>query len=71
MRRKSQTTLAIPWRWPRPYNISRNTISDLGNTACGTWKGRYVCSPLHDLMNGSFIALGITMLLGALFKTPY
>jgi hypothetical membrane protein len=52
-------------RWPRPYNISRNTISDLGNTACGTWNGRYVCSPLHDLMNGSFIVLGITMLLGS------
>ena len=52
-------------RWPRPYNISRDTISDLGNTACGTWNGRYVCSPLHDLMNGSFIVLGITMLLGS------
>ena len=52
-------------RWPRPYSISRDTISDLGNTACGTWNGRYVCSPLHDLMNGSFIVLGITMLLGS------
>jgi hypothetical membrane protein len=58
--------LVVALRWPRPYNISRNTISDLGNTACGTWNGRYVCSPLHDLMNGSFIVLGITMLLGSL-----
>lgn len=57
--------LLVALRWPRPYNISRDTISDLGNTACGTWNGRYVCSPLHDLMNGSFIVLGITMLLGS------
>ena len=51
--------------WPRPYSISRDTISDLGNTVCGTWNGRFVCSPLHDLMDGSFIVLGITMLLGS------
>jgi hypothetical membrane protein len=57
--------LLVALRWPRPYSISRNTISDLGNTACGTWNGRYVCSPLHNLMNGSFIVLGITMLLGS------
>ena len=25
----------VALRWPRPYNISRDTISDLGNTACG------------------------------------
>ena len=58
-------------RWPRPYNISRDTISDLGNTACGTWNGRYVCSPLHDLMNGSFIVLGITMLGSVLISRRY
>ncbi|MDQ2814122.1 MAG: DUF998 domain-containing protein [Actinomycetota bacterium] len=57
--------LVVALRWPRPYNISRDTISDLGNSACGTWNGRYVCSPWHDLMNGSFIVLGITMLLGS------
>ncbi len=57
--------LLVALRWPRPYDISRDTISDLGNTVCGTWNGRYVCSPLHDLMNGSFIVLGITMLLGS------
>lgn len=57
--------LLVALRWPRSYDISRDTISDLGNTACGTWNGRYVCSPLHDLMNSSFIVLGITMLLGS------
>lgn len=51
--------------WSPPYSISRDTISDLGNTACGPWNGRYVCSPLHDLMNASFTVLGITMILGS------
>lgn len=57
--------LAVALSWPQRFSISRDTISDLGNTACGTWNGRYVCSPLHDLMNGSFIVLGITMVLGS------
>ena len=52
-------------RWSPAYSISRDTISDLGNTACGTWNGRYVCSPLHDLMNWSFIVLGATMMAGS------
>jgi hypothetical membrane protein len=51
--------------WPRPYSISRNTISDLGNTACGAYGGRLVCSPLHGVMNASFITLGITMSVGS------
>ncbi len=57
--------LIVALRWSPPYSLSRDTISDLGNTACGTWNGRYVCSPLHSLMNASFVALGITMLLGS------
>ena len=48
--------------WNPPYNWFRNVISDLGNTACGT----YVCSPLHGLMNASFIMLGLTMTIGSL-----
>jgi len=52
-------------RWSPPYSMSRDTISDLGNTACGTWNGRYVCSPSHDLMNWSFIVLGATMMAGS------
>src|ERR1022692_4717307 len=58
-------------RWSPAYSISRDTISDLGNTACGTWNGRYVCSPLHDLMNGSFIVLGVTMMLGSVLTFHY
>jgi hypothetical membrane protein len=53
--------------WSVPYSLTRNTISDLGNTACGTYGNKYVCSPLHSLMNMSFILLGITMASGSLF----
>jgi hypothetical membrane protein len=41
--------LFVALQWRPPYNLSRDTISDLGNTACGTWNGRYVCSPFHNL----------------------
>lgn len=51
--------------WPNTYSWLFNTISDLGNTVCGPYGGRQVCSPHHSLMNASFILLGITMLLGA------
>jgi hypothetical membrane protein len=57
--------LIVALQWSPPYSLSRNTISDLGSTACGTWNGRYVCSPLHSLMNASFVVLGITMILGS------
>jgi len=59
--------LIVALRWSPPYSISRNTISDLGNTACGPWDGRYVCSPSHDLMNLSLIILGVTMMSGSVF----
>jgi hypothetical membrane protein len=52
--------------WPTHYNIFNNTISDLGNTACGIYSGRYVCSPAHAWMNASFIILGATMVAGSL-----
>jgi hypothetical membrane protein len=51
--------------WPTHYSILSNTISDLGNTACGIYSGRYVCSPQHVWMNISFIVLGITMAAGS------
>jgi hypothetical membrane protein len=52
--------------WHTPFSLSRNVISDLGNTACGQYAQRYVCSPQHGLMNASFILLGLTMALGSL-----
>jgi hypothetical membrane protein len=63
--------LFVALQWSPPYSLSRNTISDLGNTACGTWNGRYVCSPLHTLMNVSFVVLGITMTLGSVLISRY
>lgn len=52
--------------WKTPFSLRFNTISDLGNTSCGQYGGRFVCSPLHSLMNASLIALGITMALGSI-----
>lgn len=52
-------------QWSPPYSLSRDTISDLGNTACGTWSAHFVCSPLHGLMNVSFVVLGMSMALGS------
>jgi len=52
--------------WKPPYSWRFNTISDLGNTACGAFGNRLVCSPLHVSMNISFIALGVLMISGSL-----
>ncbi len=63
--------------WHTPYSLLTNSISDLGNTACGSWPpggahqaaglglgASYVCSPLHSVMNLSFIVTGVLILLG-------
>lgn len=57
--------IAVALSYTGHYSLAHNTISDLGNTVCGAYGQRYVCSPLHVLMNSSFIALGVTQLLGA------
>jgi hypothetical membrane protein len=56
----------VGWVWRPPYSIVHNTISDLGNTACGTYGHDYVCSPRHDVMNLAFILLGLVMTTGSL-----
>lgn len=48
------------------YSWANNVISDLGNSACGHYSNRFVCSPDHALMNASFILLGIIMASGSL-----
>ncbi|MEU9113618.1 DUF998 domain-containing protein [Streptomyces sp. NPDC048483] len=61
--------LAVGAAWRTPYSWVRNNISDLGNVHCRTWdvsRPRYVCSPLHDLMNTSFVVHGALLLAGAL-----
>jgi hypothetical membrane protein len=60
-----QVVAALAWTGAG-FSWRRNTISDLANTQCGLHGGRAVCSPLHPLMNLSFIVLGITMIEGAL-----
>lgn len=59
------TMLLVALAWPTHYSFLNNTISDLGNTACGVYSGRYVCSPQHAWMNASFIVLGTTMVAGS------
>jgi hypothetical membrane protein len=56
----------VAMHWNPPYSLTRDTISDLGNTACGTFNSRPVCSPLHGVMNASFIVLGIAMTAGSI-----
>ena len=59
------TQWVAAYAWKTPFSLRLNTISDLGNTACGTYGGRYVCSPLSGWMNASFIVLGIFMIAGS------
>jgi hypothetical membrane protein len=61
----------VSLRWSPPYSWANNTISDLGNTRCGPYGSRLVCSPLHALMNASFLALGISMILGSVLLSSY
>jgi hypothetical membrane protein len=56
----------VAQEWSPSYSISRDTISDLGNTSCGTFNARFVCSPLHSVMNASFVILGTAMTIGSL-----
>ncbi|MFF8280136.1 DUF998 domain-containing protein [Streptomyces lateritius] len=54
--------------WAQPYSWARNNISDLGNVHCALQtepEPRYICSPEHAMMNTSFVALGISLVIGA------
>ncbi|CAL9300718.1 DUF998 domain-containing protein [Streptomyces sp. SudanB182_2057] len=59
--------------WDRPYSWARNNISDLGNARCAVQPDptpRYVCSPEHGLMNGSFVVLGALLVVGVVLSGP-
>lgn len=58
--------LFVASKWPIPFEYSVHAISDLGNTACGMYEERYVCSPWAAWMNVSFVLLGITILIGSM-----
>lgn len=56
----------VGWVWHPPYSLVSNTISDLGSTACGQYRGSYVCSPRNLWMNIGFVGLGLVMFSGVL-----
>ncbi|MFF3455368.1 DUF998 domain-containing protein [Streptomyces sp. NPDC002730] len=61
--------LVVQSAWRMPYSWADNNISDLGNVECQIWdvsRPRYVCSPLHDAMNASFVVHGVLLLVGTL-----
>lgn len=49
--------------WNTPYSFAQNSISSLGVTTCEVG----ACSPMHDVMNSTFVALGALTLVGAFF----
>jgi hypothetical membrane protein len=57
--------------WQPPYDVTANTISDLGITGCGDFRQfddrvLYACSPRHGLMNTVFVLVGLLTSAGAL-----
>lgn len=68
--------LVVQARWTTPYSWSQNFISDLGNTACGTFavphgSPHYVCSPGHAVMNASFVLSGVLLVAGTILLWAY
>ncbi|MEV0244953.1 DUF998 domain-containing protein [Nocardia sp. NPDC050712] len=53
--------------WTTGYSFRRDTISDLGVTVCGP----HECSPLHLVMNATFVALGLVTIVGAIGFRDY
>lgn len=56
------------------YSLVANNISDLGRTTCGPFSlGSYhtgVCSPLHTVMNSTFVVVGLLLVVGAVALRP-
>ncbi|MFG2496870.1 DUF998 domain-containing protein [Streptomyces sp. NPDC048441] len=70
----TQVIVGAAWkgRANTPYSWASNNISDLGNVHCRTWddsRPRYVCSPMHDVMNVSFAVHGVLLLAGVLLTS--
>ncbi len=46
--------------WRTSYSLIDNRVSDLGSTTCGTTVANtYICSPLHAVMNFTFVLTGM------------
>jgi hypothetical membrane protein len=51
--------------WTTAYSMIDNRVSDLGSTACGrTVANTFICSPLHAVMNVTFVLTGVLILVG-------
>jgi hypothetical membrane protein len=64
----AQIVVGSAWKWPA-YSWSWNNVSDLGNARCQMWAedghaATYVCSPLHSLMNATFVLEGCCVIFG-------
>jgi hypothetical membrane protein len=60
--------------WRSPYSWTVNPLSDLGAVHCqrtdsGYLLPRYVCSPLHGVVNASVIVLGVLLAGGVLLTS--
>ena len=69
----SQPVVISAWRGS--HDLARNTISDLGVTECGRFshldgENVWICSPRHNLMNATFIAVGLLIVMGCLLLMP-
>jgi hypothetical membrane protein len=57
----------VAWVFRPHYSFVSNVISDLGNTSsCPSPPGSSICSPLHLVMDGSLIILGLAMVVGSI-----
>ncbi|HKU30291.1 MAG TPA: hypothetical protein VJQ60_07370 [Arthrobacter sp.] len=65
----AESAVIDAWGGPEPYSRRTGFISDLGALKCGIYEHRDVCSPLHLLMDASFVVQGLGMLFGALLLT--
>ena len=61
--------------WQGSYSLARNYISDLGAVGCGVvvtgLSEESLCSPLHSLMNASFVLQGLLITCGTLLAWNY
>lgn len=61
----AEAVSAAAWTHPT-YSYLHNWISDLGSSTTGTFQGREIDSPLHQVMNAGFLLQGLLFAIGAL-----
>jgi hypothetical protein len=62
--------------WTSGYSWQDNNTSNLANTQCGMFAGptgspAYVCSPLHNVVNTSFVLTGVLVIVGMLLLRKF